>query len=306
MMLSALGEHAARYLALRRAVGYKLRDDGLLLEGLIAYADRAGCKHLSAEVALGWASGAGSDSSHQRRLSVARGFATYLQTFDPATEIAPRGLGPLIDRRRRRPRIYTDDEIAALMVAARAGQAPLTASSAATLIGLGAACGLRPAELYRLRCADIDLAAGQLAVMDSKGGRGRLLPLHPSTTDALAAHLELRRATPTPDHDVCFVTATGEPISAGFARRFRQLVESTGIATPPGRPARVGDLRHTFTVATLLGWHRAGVDVGRRLPVLSAYLGHRCPQSTYWYLEAVPELMAAVAQRVADVWERQP
>lgn len=304
--MTALGEHAARYLELRRAVGYRLRDHGPLLAGLVAYLEQAGCEHLTIEVTLAWASGARRDSTHQLRLSVARRFAAYLQAFDPATEIAPRGLGPVIDHRRRPPRIYTEAEIAALITAARADQGALSASSTATLIGLGVACGLRPAELYRLRCADVDLRRGQLAIMDSKGGRSRLLPLHPSTTDALAAHGILRRSAPKTDHDALFVTDTGTPLSAGFPRRFRRLVQAAGLAVQPGRLDRVGDLRHTFAVATLLGWHRDGLDVGRHLPALSAYLGHLRPESTYWYLEAVPELMAVVAQRVAHLWQEQP
>jgi integrase/recombinase XerD len=297
-----LVEQADRYLAVRTALGYRLRDDAGLVKALAGYADSVGGGRLSTAVALRWASAAGSDSTHQRRLSVARGFAAYMRAFDPATEIPPMRLGPLVDRRPRRPHIYTDDEVAALMAAAREGEPALTASSASGLIGLAAACGLRPAELYRLRCADIDLRAGRVAVMESKRARSRLLPLHPSAVDALASHLKLRRGVLTPAHDICFVAATGAPISAKFPRRFQMLAERAGISTRPGEFARVGDLRHIFAVATLLGWHRAGVDVGRKLPWLSAYLGHLCPESTYWYLEAVPELMAMAAHRLADTW----
>jgi integrase/recombinase XerD len=43
------------------------------------------------------------------------------------------------------------------------------------------------------------------------------------------------------------------------------------------------DLRHTFAVNTLLDWYRDGGDVAARMPLLSAYLGHARPSSTYWY-----------------------
>ena len=301
--MSPLAEHAERYLAVRQALGYRLRDDVGMVRALAAYAGSLGGGVLSTEVALGWASAARADSTHQRRLSVARGFAAYLRAFEPATEVPPRGLGPLVDRRRRRPHIYTGEEVAALMAAAEEGEAPLTASSASALIGLAAACGLRPAELYRLRCADIDLQAGQVAVMESKRARSRLLPLHPSTVEALSGHLELRRGVATPAHDLCFVTAAGAPVSARFPLRFRRLAEQAGIPVRPGEFARLGDLRHTLAVTTLLGWHRNGADVARSLPLLSAYLGHLCPESTYWYLEAVPELMAVVADRLAGTWQ---
>jgi integrase len=60
----------------------------------------------------------------------------------------------------------------------------------------------------------------------------------------------------------------------------------------------VHDLRHSFTVATLLDWYRDGGDVTARMPLLSAYLGHARPSSTYWYLEAVPELLSLAAGRL--------
>jgi integrase len=72
-----------------------------------------------------------------------------------------------------------------------------------------------------------------------------------------------------------------------------------GIATPPGRRRpRVHDLRHTFAVTTLTGWYRDGADVQAKLPVLSAYLGHSCPEATYWYFQATPELLALAAGRL--------
>ena len=64
-----------------------------------------------------------------------------------------------------------------------------------------------------------------------------------------------------------------------------------------GRP-RIHDLRHTFAVTTLLAWYRDGEDVPARLPLLSTWLGHVDPESTYWYLQAVPELLAHAAYRL--------
>jgi integrase len=46
-----------------------------------------------------------------------------------------------------------------------------------------------------------------------------------------------------------------------------------------------------MAVNTLLAWYRDGVDVERRLPELSTYLGHAHITDTYWYLTATPELL---------------
>jgi hypothetical protein len=56
-----------------------------------------------------------------------------------------------------------------------------------------------------------------------------------------------------------------------------------------------------MAVSTLLDWHHAGEDVDRRMPELSTLLGHADPASTYWYLEAVPELMALISRRLQQV-----
>lgn len=75
-------------------------------------------------------------------------------------------------------------------------------------------------------------------------------------------------------------------------------------ARPPGdRPPRLHDLRHRFAITSLLEWHRQGVDIQPRLPVLSTYLGHANPRDTYWYLSATPELLGLAAQRLEEAWE---
>jgi hypothetical protein len=58
------------------------------------------------------------------------------------------------------------------------------------------------------------------------------------------------------------------------------------------------DNRHTFAVNTLLGWYRDGLDVPSRMHLLSTYLGHLDPSSTYWYLSATPELLGLAGGRL--------
>ena len=80
---------------------------------------------------------------------------------------------------------------------------------------------------------------------------------------------------------------------------FAQLLTRAGITAPAGASApTIHGLRHSFAVATLRDWYRADVDVAAKLPALSAYMGHAHPASTYWYLSAAPDLLAAAAQRL--------
>ena len=171
----------------------------------------------------------------------------------------------------------------------------------ATVIGLMAATGLRPGETYRLGRDHVDLAAGRLAVMHSKHGKSRQIPLHTTTIDALGRYARLRDGSFTdPAGSGFFLTASGSDLTSEVAARcFRRLVRTAGIDPAGGgrSPARLGDLRHSFAVHTLLSWHHGGVDVQRQLPVLSAFLGHNEPG---------PHLLVFAGRPRADGLRRRP
>lgn len=305
--MSNLSQHLDRYLAVRRAVGYSLAEHGRLLACFVGHLEAHGASTVTVEAALAWANTADTAGQVARRLSVVRGFARYLHAFDATAEVPPANLGPRADARPR-PHLYSGAEVAALMGAARTLRPELWAASFVTLIGLLAATGLRPSEAFRLQRTHVDLDDGQLAVIHSKAGRSRQIPLHPSTVDALRRYGQLRDRIVGHDNPAFFVATTGAPLRAAQAdATFRSLRAAASVTVAPGeRPARLYDFRHRFAVNTLLDWHRSGVDVERQLPVLSAYLGHLRPAHTYWYLHAAPELMAVVAQRLAASWEPQP
>src|SRR5439155_1764149 len=65
-----------------------------------------------------------------------------------------------------------------------------------------------------------------------------------------------------------------------------------------GRGPRLQDMRHRFAARTLIRWYRSGLDAERELPKLSTYLGHVHVNDTYWYLEAVPELLQLATDRL--------
>jgi integrase/recombinase XerD len=301
--MSELAGHVDAYLGMRRALGYRLHEHERLLHDLAAGLERLGQAHLSVDAVLAWAVAGGAVSRGQaaRRLSVARRFAVYLAALDPATQIPPANLlaGGAV---RAAPYIFTAEQVQALMAAARRLSPPLRAASMATLIGLLAATGLRPGEARRLDREDVDLTAGLLTVRGTKLGKTRLVPLHVTTTGALARYARRRdRLCPHPAEPAFLLAPDGTRLrTTAVTATFRRLCEQAGITVPAGRrAARPHDLRHTFAVDTLAGWHADGIDVQRRLPVLSTYLGHLNPTTTYWYCQAVPQLMGVVADRVA-------
>jgi len=291
--MSGLRDALEDYLALRRSLGFKLERPGQLLAGFADFAEQAGAVTVTTELALAWATApADADPSWwQLRLAAVRPFARYLATVIPGTQVPPAGLLPGPVSRRAVPYLYPAAEIDALMAAAGTIQSPLRAATYQTLIGLLAVTGMRAGEAIRLDRPDIDAQAGLLTIRESKFGKSRQLPLHPTTMAALAGYTAVRdRHHPRPATAAFFTSLAGTRLIYKNVRRtFRQLTQRAGLRprSPACRP-RIHDLRHSFAVATMLGWYQDGGDVAARLPLLSAWLGHADPGSTYWYLTGTP------------------
>jgi integrase/recombinase XerD len=302
--MSRLSGHAAGYLELRRALGFKLAKEGRLLPDFAAFAEAAGAETVTVDLAIRWAAKPDGTSPvwAAQRLSMVRGFARYLQTVDPDAQVPPAGLLPARTRRVT-PYIYSDADIAALMAAARTLRNPLKAATFATLIGLLAVTGMRGSEAMRLDGQDLD-ATGLLTIRATKFRKSRQLPLHPTTVQALAGYQVLRdqlcRASATAS---LLVSTTGARLCHETVQpAFRHLLRQAGVGQGTHQPrATIHGLRHTFAVKTLLGWYRDGQDVQARLPALSTWLGHAGPAATYWYLTATPELLALAAGRLEAV-----
>jgi integrase/recombinase XerD len=299
--MTALREIAEDYLRMRRALGYKLTISGWHLEKFVSYLEQTGATTVTVENAVAWATSAGADRSYWAgRLSVVRQFAHHLQTLDPACEVPPAQLLPYRSPRAI-PYLYEPEEITALMRAASVLEPPLLAANYQTLIGLLAVSGLRLGEAIRLDRDDVDVRHRLLRIIDSKFGKSREVVLHDSTMHALSEYGRLRdRRFPQPRCEAFLVSLRGTRLRATCIHpMFARLVRAAGLEprSPRCRP-RPHDLRHAFAVRTLLEWYRDDVDVQARLPLLSTYMGHVNPASTFWYLTAAPELLELVAQRL--------
>jgi len=309
--VSALEQALADYLRLRHSLGHEMAEAGRLLPGLVTYLDARGLPTVTTGAALAWAQQAPKSPAGQvttigpRRMTAARGFARYLSGIDASTEVPPLGLMP---RRGpwRQPFIYTSADIGALLAAARRRiVSPLRAATYQTLIGLLAASGLRIGEAIKLDRSDVDWAQGVLLIRESKFGKSRLVPQHPTSMQALASYAWLRDQLQPDAAEPAFFTSLNRKrlIYAVVQLTFRQLINDAGIGASAPWPPRLHDLRHSFAVRTLLAWYRAGEDVQAKIPSLSTYLGHREPASTYWYLSAAPDLLALAAARQDIVWQ---
>ncbi len=300
--MNPLRQHCEEYLAVRRALGYKLVGEAQLLAGFVAFAEEAGAVVITTDLAVAWTRATMSRSAVYlaRRMRAVRSFARYLHSLDPATEIPPVDLFP--NRKYRpTPYLYSDAEVAALMTAAGELIQPLRAATFETLIGLLAATGMRISEAMRLDRDDLDCGHGLLIVRDSKFGKSREVLLHLSSVKALSRYAHERdRLSPCPSAPSFFVSMRGTRLlHATVQPTFRELFRRVGLKprSPSCRP-RIHSFRHSFAVNTLIGWYRDGGDVAARLPLLSTYLGHVDPAATYWYLSAAPELLGLAAERL--------
>jgi integrase len=301
-MSTTLGEHVDDYLRLRRALGFKLERDGQILPALVAYLEAAGATTVTRELAISWARLPA--SAHPRhwaaRLAIARGFAAYLQTIDPATEIPPAGVFA-VRYQRPTPYLWSQRAVCRLLEAARGLRPPLKAASYEALFGLLAVTGMRVGEAIALELDDVDLDNGVITIREhvAKLERARLVPLHPTTVEALDRYARTRPGLcPKPRSTAFFLSGTGAGIDRSeVSKTLRKITVALGLRTETVHP-RAHDLRHSFALNTLIGWQRSGVQIDERIAVLSTYLGHVSPAETYWYLTATPELMGLAAERL--------
>jgi integrase/recombinase XerD len=304
--MTSLRQALADYLRVRRRLGFELRATQRQLEQFVAFLEQTGAARITSELAVMWARLPVDAHPHQwsRRLGVVRGFARYVATLDPSSEVPAIDLLPA-HRPRLAPYIYSQAEITALIGAAGQLTPPLRAASYRTVIGLMATTGLRLGEALWLDRADVDLDDGALHVR-ARQSKQREVPLHPTAATALREYARQRdRHCPQPQSPAFFLNLRGERLSnSEFNHYFPKLIAQVGLegAGERARP-RPHDLRHSLAVWTLLDWIEADEDVDRRMPELSAFLGHRRPESTYWYLQAVPELMALISERLERVAE---
>jgi len=306
--MNTLREAVHEYVAMRRALGVKLRCVEVVLLNFVRFLEHQGASHITVHSVLSWAQQLTSVKPVTRiqRLCFVRGFARYRSASDPRTEIPPGRLLPN-PRRRPQPYIYTEHEIAQLLDAALhlAPTHSLRPWTFYCLLGLLSVTGSRLGEVRELKCEDVDLNEGILTIRGSKFGKSRLVPLHPSTRKVLANYKQRRerflagRSTP-----YWFVSKRGKQLpNATIHTTFYALSRQVGLRGPTAsKGPRLHDMRHRFAHKTLLQWYRSGQDTERRLPVLSTFLGHVNISDTYWYLSAWPELMNEAMKRLEQRW----
>lgn len=299
-----------QYLSLRRSLGFELIKVDSTLRSFIAFAEKEAAAHVTTDLALRWVklSSAKEPATLADRLNTVRRFAIWRSAADERTEVPPKNLLPY-RYQRKSPYIYSDEEIEGLVQAARKLHSPkgLRGPTYATLFGLLAATGMRISEAVSLDREDIDLEENVLSIRESKFRKSRLVPVHVSTRDALSDYAEKRdRIFPMLQSVGFFISERGTRVTHWAARdNFAVVSRQIGIRKKikgkrVGHGPRLHDMRHRFAARTLVDWYRAGINIEREIHKLSTYLGHGHVNDTYWYLEAVPELLELATQKLME------
>ena len=310
--MNILTEELERYLTIRRSLGFDLGTSARILRRFIEFADKQGTDHITTNLFLQWKGGFGKANRETwaNRLGVVRIFAQWLNGIDSRNEVPPRSLIP--NRYlRSRPYIYSEQEIKHIL--AEAERLPslngIRGITYSTLFGLIAVTGLRVSEAIALDEDDVDLLHGVLTVRCGKSGNARLAPVSESTLTQLTAYAKERDRLLGTRPKSFFVSDKGtRPDDCSVRYNFATVCKNTGLRSPQkfgrhGCGPRIHDLRHTFAVRTLINWYRAGIDPGKEMLKLCTYLGHCDPENTYWYIEAVPELLELAVERASGSLE---
>lgn len=306
---SFLGEMLREHVELMRAVGYRyetqsgwlLRFDRFL-QGRPELAGRP-----PAVLLQQWAA-QGRTLNHAWECQQAgRALLRAWRRVDPSVALPPsdRRLKHRIEWERRRPYIYTPQELQLLFDTARAfpsPRAPLRPLALYTMLVLACCAGLRLGELARLDLRDVDLSTGMLEVRETKFFKSRSLPLSDSVVAALREYLDARRRAGAPqDGDSGLFwhqQAAGRYSRVMIEKMLVAVLRRAGLKPEQGRCGpRIHDLRHVFVVYRMLSWYRHGINPQARLPYLATYLGHKDTNSTLVYLTVTQELLQLASER---------
>ncbi len=316
--MDTLRQALDEYLATRRALGFKLQQAGAGLLDFVAFMERRRASFITNALALAWAKQPmnAQPASWAGRLCYVRGFARYRSASDPRTQIPPGRLLPFRPKRAR-PYLYRGKEIKELLAATM--NMPLAPNHRKNsellpwtyycLFGLLSVSGLRTGEARNIELRDVDLEAEVLTIRGSKFGKERVIPIHTSTCKVITEYIARRQRhwAGRPVSPYLFVSSRGNRLDRGRLHRvFCAASREIGLrGACDSHGPRLHDFRHRFASETLWRWYRAGEEPERRLPVLSAFLGHAHWTDTFWYLTATPALMRDATRRLDCHWKKR-
>ena len=310
----SLSQELQRYLIIRRNLGYDLYTDERVLKRFVSFLESKNETHITTDLFLEWKQIFGNASQYTwaRRLGIVRLFASWLYSIDIHNEIPPQSL-ITSHCSRKHPFIYTDDQISSIIEAARLlpSSNGIRSITYPAFFGLVSVTGLRISEAIALNDRDVDLKNGIITVLNGKNGKDRILPVTECTKNQLKEYVRKRDRLLGYTPDPFFISDKGIRLTDCPVRyNFALIGKMIGLRTEQpfhkhGVGPRIHDLRHTFAVKVMINWYKEGKNIDQEMLKLVTYLGHKSVIHTYWYIEAVPELLALASQRAENLLEKE-
>ena len=294
-------EEINRYIALRRSLGFKLKETAKNLAWFGQFVEARGERHVRTATAVAWAEGASTPDTRYRRITDVIRLATFLHAEDAAHEIPPEAFKAhrpssfLTSSRMMNWRVHRCSSVRQLNESS-----PVRREIYAVLFGLIASTGLRISETLNLTLSDV-LPDGILHIRKTKFGKSRMVPLHPTVMPILDRYLELRLAVAAND-DHLFLSEGKRKIYYSVPQKvFHEILAIAAIAPGRSRRPRIHDLRHTFATRVLEKSGAGREAIARNAVALMTYMGHSNLRYTYWYLHRTPELLAEISAAAEEL-----
>jgi integrase/recombinase XerD len=301
--MNRLFQSVKEYITVRRQLGFDMKHLESFLLSFALFLKKERATYITIKLALEFATAnqKASRSWQARKLGAIRRFALYIRTFDKRTEIPPLVLLPF-KYYRRPPYLFTDRDITDLLESFQftMKKGSFEAQTYYTLIGLIAVTGMRSGEVLALTNGSVDLKKKIITIYESKYRKTRKIPVHQSTIKTLKQYVKCRdQQIRKKASDYFFVNTRGmRLVRTALQYAFINACKTVGIGKQAKFRPRITDLRHHFSIKTLVNCHRKRRNPEEIIPMLSMYLGHENPKHTYWYLTATKELMDLINNRV--------
>ena len=311
--MTSLNDYLTQYLSIRRSLGYNLSTAERILRRFLEFAEANDVDHITVNLFLQWKEqfGVANNNTWYQRLVIIRIFAKWLAGIDSRNEILP---GDLIVGKKSRPHpyIFTDEEIISILEESKKlpSDYGLRACTCFTIFGLLAVTGLRINEALGLNNEDVDLKEAVLTIKCGKNRKSRFVPISNSTVNQLLEYQNKRSRFFGNKTPAFFLFEDGQcPTDCAIRYNFARVCQNIGLREKQhffkhGRGPRIHDFHHTFVVRTIMDWYRKELDPDLEINKLSTLLGHSKSEHTYWYIEAVPELLHLASERAMRSLEK--
>lgn len=300
---SSLADDIIGLIEQKRACGYIYEYEAAVLQSFDRFCidQRHTANTITRELVMQWAIQRPTEGKNYRnqRVSFVRQLALYMQSLGKDVYVPKHFASETVSV----PHILSQQELAELYRVIDAYEPPQPAFQRFSvaypvLFRLFYCCGLRLSEGCYLRRDCVDLDAGTITILQSKGNKDRLV--FPSD-DVRAMCLEYDNTMHgiVPDREWFFPGwYPDRPFSkTSIDKKFGEFWRHTSFADKVDKKPTVGSLRHTFVVNKMNEWMETGVDTGAMMPYLSRYLGHTSVSETQYYFHAIEQAFPTIRRR---------